>query len=252
MPALSTQSLAEVIALLPSVDSVELKVSVPEAGHRSAVAELGMDPLQAQLRQIVFFDTPDLALDRSGVVLRARRVQGKAGDAVVKLRPIRPDAVPESLRLEPTFSLEIDVLPGGFTCSGSMRHKVSDAHLRAVWQGALPVSVLLTKRQRRLYAAHVGDDGPRLDRLSALGPITILKLKWRPADFNRRLVAELWHFPDGTRLLELSTKCVPADAFTAAAETKAFLASHGIDLTAEQTTKTRTAMEVFSSELATP
>ena len=37
---------------------------------------LEIDPLGAQIRQIVFFDTPDLALNAHGVVVRARRTQG--------------------------------------------------------------------------------------------------------------------------------------------------------------------------------
>jgi inorganic triphosphatase YgiF len=36
-----------------------------------------MDPLDAQIGQVVFFDTPDLTLNTHGVVVRARRVQGK-------------------------------------------------------------------------------------------------------------------------------------------------------------------------------
>jgi hypothetical protein len=250
LPALSGDQLADLIGLLPTVNSVELKLSVPETSRRSAIAALEMDPLQAQLRQVVFLDTPDLALDRSGLVLRVRRIQGKLGDAVVKLRPIRPDAVPDAVRQDPAFSLEVDALPGGFTCSGSMKHEVNDADAKAVIAGTRSVEKLLTKGQRHLYAAQVGHDGPRLDQLSILGPVTVLKLKWKPATFNRRLVAELWMFPDGTRILELSTKCAPADAFTAAAESKAFLSSHGIDLGAEQQTKTRLALELFARELA--
>ena len=36
------------------------------------------------------FDTPDLRLNKQGVVVRARRVQGRGDDTVVKLRPIVP------------------------------------------------------------------------------------------------------------------------------------------------------------------
>ena len=49
-----------------------------------------MDPLEAQIRQVFFFDTPDLALDKQGVVVRARRIQGKGDDSAVKLRPVVP------------------------------------------------------------------------------------------------------------------------------------------------------------------
>jgi hypothetical protein len=63
------------------------------------------------------------------------------------------------------------------------------------------------------------------------------------------LVAELWLYPDGSRILELSTKCVPAEAFDVAAETRAFLAKQGVDLFGEQQTKTKTALEFFSRNL---
>ena len=45
-------------------DSVELKLTVPETDQRSTVAALDMDPLDAQIRQVFFFDTPDLVLEQ--------------------------------------------------------------------------------------------------------------------------------------------------------------------------------------------
>ena len=62
------------------------------------------------------------------------------------------------------------------------------------------------------------------------------------------MVAELWLYPDGSRILELSTKCAPAEAFDVAARTRVFLEGRGIDLTGAQQTKTRTALEYFSQE----
>jgi hypothetical protein len=96
--ALSDEDLAQLLSLLKGADSVEMKLTVPEGDYRSAAAALGMDPLQAQLRQVFFFDTPQLTLSGAGVVARARRIQGKGGDSVVKLRPVVPDQLPASLR----------------------------------------------------------------------------------------------------------------------------------------------------------
>jgi hypothetical protein len=110
------------------------------------------------------------------------------------------------------------------------------------------VRKLFTKEQRDLYATHA-PEGVGLDDLSALGPINVLKLKLTPVSFPRRVVAELWLYPDGTRLLELSIKCPPTEAFDAAAESRRFLTAHGIDLVAEQQTKTRMALDFFASEL---
>jgi hypothetical protein len=80
-----------------------LKVTIPESDHRSAVAALGMDPLDAQIRQVYFFDTPDLTLYEHGLVVRARRAQRKGDGSVVKLRPVVPEELPASLRASASF-----------------------------------------------------------------------------------------------------------------------------------------------------
>ena len=114
--------------------------------------------------------------------------------------------------------------------------------------GRQPLRKLLGKAQRALFATYA-PDGVALDDLSVLGPINVLKLKFSPEGYGRRMVAELWLYPDGSRILELSTKCVPAEAFNVAAETRVFLGDHGIDLLAEQQTKTKTALEFFAAQL---
>ena len=60
------------------------------------------------------------------------------------------------------------------------------------------------------------------------------------------MTAEMWLYPDGSRILELSTKCAPGEAFQVAAESRAFLSDHGISLAGEQETKTRKALDFFA------
>ena len=50
-------------------------------------------------------------------------------------------------------------------------------------------------------------------------------------------------------IFELSTRVAPRDALEAAAAARAFLSTHGLDLTGEQRTKTKTALEFFAREL---
>jgi hypothetical protein len=83
---ISDDDLVRLLELAKSSDSVELKLTVPASGQRAAVTALDLDPLDAQIRQVFFFDTPELTLNAAGLVVRARRVQGKGGDSVVKLR----------------------------------------------------------------------------------------------------------------------------------------------------------------------
>ena len=247
MPQLSAEQLSEVFKLAGESDSVELKLTVPDVDHRTAIQALGMDPLDAQIRQVVFFDTPDLTLNGHGLVVRARRVQGKGDDSVVKLRPVVPDALPADLRNDASFVVEVDAMPGGFVCSGSFKGRPSVA-VKDVLAGSHPARKLFSKQQRAFFATHA-PEGLQLDALTPLGPITVLKLKFAPAGFTRSMVAEMWFYPDGSRILELSTKCLPTEAFQVVAESKVFLHDRGIDLSGEQQTKTRTALEFYSSAL---
>ncbi len=207
-----------------------------------------MDPLDAQIRQVFFFDTPELALNEVGVVVRARRIQGKGNDSVVKLRPIVPDALPKELRRSRNLVVEVDAMPGGFVCSAALKEKLAPRDVRATILGGKPLRKLFSKEQREFFTANA-PDGVELDGLSLLGPIFVLKLKWSPSDFGRPLVAELWLYPDGSRILELSTKCATTELMQVAAEARAFLAMKGIDLSGEQQTKTKTVLEFFANEL---
>jgi hypothetical protein len=245
---LTDAQVAELLALTRDADSVELKMTVPDSARRQAVAALGVDPLDAQIRQVYFFDTPDLALNAVGVVVRARRVQGRGDDSVVKLRPVGPAAVQEE-RSSDNLVVEVDAMPGGFVCSASMKGMLGSKDVKDVAAGRTGIRTLYSKEQRRFYKAHA-PDGLALDDLSILGPITVFKLKLRPAELGMRLVAELWFYPDGSRIVELSAKSAPSEAFQAAAELRAFLAAKGLDVSGEQQTKTKTALEFFSAELS--
>jgi hypothetical protein len=246
---LPAEKLPELLTLLEGADSVELKATIPVTDRQRGAASLGVDPLDAQIRQVYFFDTPDLALNKNGLVLRARRVQRKGDDSVVKLRPVVPAELPGDLRASPTFGIEVDALPGGFVCSGTLKRALGTKDVRQAVLGERPVRKLFSKEQRALYAEHA-PEGVAIDDLSILGPVFVLKLRFSAAGYARKLVAELWLYPDNSMILELSTKCLPSEAFQVAAETRAFLGEHGIDLSGEQETKTKKALEYFAAAAA--
>jgi hypothetical protein len=245
-PLLSSE-LEEMLRLIGDADSVELKLTVPDEDRQSAVAALGIDPLDARLRQVFFFDTPDLALDGAGVVVRARRTQGAPDDNVVKLRPVVPKELPDELRARRDFVVEVDAMPGSFVCSASFKGQAK-ADVAETTAGKRPLSKLFSKPQRAFFAEHA-PDGIRLDDLSVLGPVNVLKLKVTPKGLGRRLAVELWFYPDGSRILELSTKCAPADWFEAVTTSRDYLGGIGVDLSGEQATKTRSALQYFAGLL---
>ncbi|HXV34728.1 MAG TPA: hypothetical protein VD769_12015 [Gaiellaceae bacterium] len=246
--ALTDDQIVEVLGLMKAADSVELKLTVPADAQRATAKALDLDPLDAQIRQVFFFDTPDLALNAAGVVVRARRVQGKGDDTVVKLRPVVPQELPSELRRSASFGVEVDAMPGGFVCSGSFKGALAEPRVKETVEGDRPLRKLFSKEQRSFYAEHA-PEGVAMDDLTVLGPIFVLKVRQVPRDLGRKVVAELWLYPDDSRLLELSTKCTPGEAFQVAAETRAFLTERGVDLGGEQETKTRKALEFFAAQL---
>jgi hypothetical protein len=245
---LSDEKLAELLDLLKKVDGVEFKLTVPENERFSSASRLGMDPLKAQIRQIYFFDTPDLRLRDTGLVVRARRVQDKADDSVLKLRPVLPDRLPDEFRESRDFKVEVDAMPGGFLCSGSFTAEFGSKDIPAVLAGDKRLRSLFSKDQQDFYAAYA-PSGLGLNDLSILGPILVLKYRFTPDGFSRQLDGEMWLFPDGSHFLELSTRCLPTDLFSAEAETRAFLSRLGIKQGAEQQTKTSKALELFAALL---
>ena len=245
---LTSEQEGELLELVKEADSVELKLTVPESSQRSTIGALELDPLEAQIRQVFFFDTPDLLLNKAGVVVRARRIQGKRGDVVVKLRPVVPAELPDHLRESPNLAVEVDAVPGGFVCSATMKEKVSASEVHDAVRGERPIRRLFSKEQRRFFRSNAPEPAD-LDSLAVLGPIFVIKLKSVAKGFSRSFVSELWLYPDGSRIGELSTKCDPSELFGVASEGRAFLDSKGIDLSGDQEMKTRKALQLFSKEL---
>lgn len=245
---LSDAQFSALLELIRDVDSVELKTSIPAVEHRATISGLPLDPVEAEPRQVFFFDTPELALNRAGLVVRARRVPGGRADTVVKLRPVLPSQLPDNIRHSGSFKLEVDIVPGGFVCSGSLKGKAKSEEVRAVAAGEMTLSAILSKEQRAFYRQHA-PRGLELDSLRLLGPTFALKSAFWVKQLNRKMVAEMWLYPDGSRLLELSAKCLPAESPVVAAETRSYLASRGVTISSIQQTKTRMALEFYSAQL---
>jgi len=241
---LSTDDLIKVLDLLKGSNSVELKVMVPDT-HRGAIKALGFDPVQAEPRQTYFFDTPDLALNKAGLIVRARRSPGDKGDTVVKLRPVDPVALDADLRRDEAFKIEVDVNPGGYVCSASAKGRCTAQEVLDVSNGNTPLSSIFSRKQRDFFRAHA-PAGLTMKQLVSLGPTFLLRLKQQPRDFDRPVVVELWLYPDGSRIFEISTKGSPEEAVQLGASFRVFVAKCGIPLPKKAVMKTASALEFHS------
>ncbi len=247
-PLLTADQLMQAFYLSKGTTSVELKLSVPVSGHCATIKRLKLDPVEAQLRQAYFFDTPDLALFKAGVVVRARRIQGGRADTVIRLRPVDPAMMDSALRRSEGFRIELDVMPGGFVCSASFKGVCTGKDVLDMTAGEMKLSELFSREQRAFYRAHA-PKGITLDSLMVLGPVFLLKARHQPKDFDRGITVEMWLYPDGSRVLEISTRCLPGEAFHVGTEFKSYLINCGIPLSLVQEPKTRSVLAFFAAEL---
>jgi hypothetical protein len=161
---------------------------------------------------------------------------------------VDPSTIDPDLRRSAAFKVEVDVMPGGFVCSASFKGVCTGREVLDVTSGTMPLRKLFSKEQRAFYDAHA-PAGITMDKLVILGPTFLLKAKHQPKDFDRPIVVEMWLYPDGSRILEVSTKCLPKEAFEFGGQFKAYLAAKGIVLVADQSAKTKRSLEYYSALL---
>jgi hypothetical protein len=198
---------------------VELKLVVPGRDGRS----LGIDTERGAERVVWFRDRPG------------------RDDAVVKLRPVRPGRVPGWLRGVDEFRMEIDALPGRAVCSGALKERLRRNAVSRALKAGRPLTTLLSSRQRRLLAKYA-PDGVRLGDLVVYGPIAVRCRNVKVRGLKGGLTAERWSYPDGSALLELSTKCRVREAKAVAARVSTALRAYGVTPADEQRTKTEVAL----------
>ena len=226
-------------------DSVELKLTVPDEDQPVGRCALGVDPLDAA-------DPPGLLLrharpeaHRAGVVVRARRVQGARDDTVVKLRPVVPDSCRRSCAVARTSRSRSTRCPAA--TSARRRSRASRRPARS--RGTLGRASRCASCSRRRSERSSPSTRPRASSSTTWrcsGRSSCSSSRCCREGLDRQLVVELWLYPDGSRILELSTKCLPADWFETTTQSRDYVEGLGISLTGAQAAKTRRALEYFA------
>ena len=223
--------LPEVLDAGLAVDRVELKALL-DCEFETALSVLGQEVNLPQVRRLHYLDTPDLALLRRGVIVRARATAGVGDEVVVKVRRPRLDMQ----RLTSDLPLELDALPTEAAWAASLQRSVRAGHVQRAIDRRRPARHLLSRTQRTLLRSVVGGDLD-LEGLVAQGPVDVVRLtSGRSGD---RIGIESWTLPDSSRILELFAKCSPARSPEKADQVRTLIAEHGLVLSERQTAKSR-------------
>jgi hypothetical protein len=234
--------LPRIVSRAGKVDRVELKIQLaPDGLTEAGVAEvLGLRAVAERSREVYYLDSSDLALHRKGFVTRARLSSPGRADLVCKLRRRRARRLPGRVRRLPRLSIELDALPDQTIWCVSVKHTVDASALRDAIRRRQTWAELCSPEQM-LFLRSLADGPMRIDDFILFGPVSVRKLTGRVPGLGC-LAVECWSYPDGRRLLELSTKCSPGRVHRTAADIRGLLAAGAVPLSPTQGTKTDTTL----------
>lgn len=223
----------------------ELKVTVDRDAIDGVLADFGLTPDLAELRDVWFYDTQDLALFEAGAILRARSVTGDDDDSTVKMRPLLASEVDPVWFEEKDFKCETDWTPSKATSSCSLGRELDEGEIEDVAAGEADLDSLFSHEQEDFLAEH----GPWFDwdELGPLGPVPAQVWKVEHDELPAKMTAELWRLPFED-FLELSIKVPDDEAQAAFDELLAWLAARDVPLSDTQETKTRRALEILTGQ----
>ena len=179
-------------------------------------------------------------------MLRARKVKGDADDTTVKLRPVDPARIAIDWTKTEGFEIEMDRVGDKQVVSAKLSSEQEQGEIDEVVAGTRPLQKLFSTDQERLIA-EFGPADVGWEKLTVMGPIAVQKWKIEPEDFGHEIMAERWKLPDGSDLVELSIKVEPGEATAAEDDFIDYLESLGLEVGGDQQTKTRGALDFFTT-----
>jgi hypothetical protein len=233
---------------LAAMDAVEIKVTIRPDQELRAERAMEVNEDTADVRLVYFYDTPDLALFKAGVALRARLVKGDADDSTVKFRPVEAAAISTDWRRLKGFKLEADCVGDRVVCSASLTGLQQRNEIDQVAKGKRAIEKLFSSDQER-FLSEFYKKPVDFGKLRVMGPIRVLRWKTKHETFPHELTVEEWRLPNGDDLVEVSIKAPPSKAPQARKEFDKHLRELGLDPGGAQETKTRTALEYFVKTL---
>jgi hypothetical protein len=227
-------------------EAIEVKVTVVERCEAMALRKFGLERKSGEQRRIFFYDTPTLSLYKNGICLRARATEGDECDSTVKIRPVEPKRVGDKWHKKSGFKVEADAIGPKVIRSASFTIVQKPKEIDQVASGGRPIAKLFSREQEE-FLSEMAPVELDFAKLVPLGPVAVLRWKFKNEGLPYELCAEEWRLPDGRDVIEISIKAKPAEAAAAQAALEGFLAELGIAPETRQQTKTRTALEYFAA-----
>jgi hypothetical protein len=234
------------------VKKSEVKVDVDGARIDDALAKLGVSgKAPDEVRAIYFFDTCDLKLSSTHVILRSRASKDGGGETTAKIRQSdSPQVRPE---LCADVKCEEDRASAIAATSCSLDRDVGGGEIATAVAPGGTIAKLFSPEQLELVG--LAKTPPPWKEMRAFGPIA--SRTWKDVDIGSgsdatQVTIEEWTLPgkSSAGLLEVSKRVKRADAPTALDALTTMLGKLGVALATQQAPKTRETLEEISRDPA--
>jgi hypothetical protein len=192
------------------------------------VRALALHAESATPREAWYFDTPDLALFRRGLVFRLR-LTGRGAELTLKAADQDCKQVPPALLPAREGKCEYDLHGSDFKGAVSLTRRLDEATSSALLGDRIPLEKALSAAQVR-FLREGASAWPLPPGIARLGPVRIHAFHSKTAKF----VVEAWALPAGTRYVEISEKARVDDALRRRSELENVLAGAGVKVCADQ------------------
>jgi len=246
-PSTGEQSVEDVTAVKRPASRVEIKLTVASEQIDHALDALELAEQDAEQRDVFFYDTLELDLYASGVILRGRNIHGDDDESTVKIRPLLAGDVAKSWFKRDGFKCELDRTASDTVSACSLTVVQGEDEIEDVAAGDRSIEKLFSSEQESLLEIYADLD-PDWGDLEVLGPVDASVWKLESPELDRELVVERWTLPDGSALLELSVRADADEADAIADELDALVESLGVDAAGGET-KTKAALTYFVGSL---
>ena len=230
----------------PAIGAVEIKITAHNDDEAKVLEILQQTADDPQSRTVYFFDTPNLALFDSGLVLRVRKIDGDDDDSTVKLRPVDPAGMSKDWLETEGLEVEMDRVGEKEVISAKLSAVQKRGEIDRAVSGERELHKLFNADQERLIA-EFGPGQVTWEDLTVMGPIAVTKWKAPWPERDDEITVERWQLSDGTDLIEMSIKAEPTDATAMAEAFIALLRGLGLNVDGDQQTKTKGAMAFFTA-----
>ena len=185
--------------------------------------------------RVSFFDTDELDLLKQGAIVRIR--QGANDDLTVKVRVPDGNKQVNAMHLRGRFPCETNQTGAGKDTDYSVRRNYKVLQMPEM--GSDIINSLRPPQKRLLQEAGVSIDWARVKRIA---DVKVTKWETTAQSPFRKLILELWEWPEGN-ILELSTKAAPDAGTSQYADLQRLADMKGLSLGASQGGKTSMVLQ---------